>query len=561
MKGKLKKLVATFVATVMAFTAMPFAVNAEENIGESKVFNFDVKSCGWEESAAKGVYCHIWRFDGTGNYPGWQSKAEKCTYDESTGIATYDIAVGIKKGYTDLETIGKNNEWRIIFSTGDGNETYPAVLNSHCFGDTLYAPDSNIYYEDPVDSDKKSVSVKWQKTGIGASLNITSTGKVQGEALPYGETKETILAKYLVSHYNDNENLSYTLDIMDELNVNADDVIDTICWYVEQNADFYIIPIEEIIKKLSDIVSGLSDITIPLEEKVFYIDVNSLGWKFDKDEKFYCHLYNINLDYDIDTPEFASKAQECTYDASTGIATYSIKTAVDKGYDEMQWISDKNEWLLIFYSKSGHITYEVFVTSDCYGDTLYAIDPEYSVPAELSGPTDSEFNYNYVILEWKNSIVGAPLYITTEGDIYGWDIPYGETYESMLAEMMFVYCLVGTGFEEDPDTLQNIIDELYVKPADVVTEIEIFGEELEKLGYQDLSEIVAKLSEALNNCEDPTKYVIGDIDGDGELKIQDVTMLQRYLAEVIELDDTQLSNADADFNDNVNVQDVTTMQR
>ena len=38
-------------------------------------------------------------------------------------------------------------------------------------------------------------------------------------------------------------------------------------------------------------------------------------------------------------------------------------------------------------------------------------------------------------------------------------------------------------------------------------------------------------------------------------------MLQRYLAEVIELDDTQLSNADADFNDNVNVQDVTTMQR
>ena len=299
---------------------------------------------------------------------------------------------------------------------------------------------------------------------------------------------------------------------------------------------------------------------VALEDKVFYIDVNSLGWEFDKDEKFYCHIYKYD-DEEVNIPGFASKAQECTYDASTGIATYSIKTAVDKGYDDLQLISDEKEWLLVFHSKSGHMTYDVFVTSDCYGDTLYAIDPDYYIPGNLSAPTDSVFDYNYLILDWENSYVGAPLYVDMNGEIYGWDAPKGVSYENLLGQYMLAYALFDLGFEDEPETLQNVINELYVKPENVVKEIKILGEELKAAGFQGVDELIAKLSKALNNCEDPTKYVIGDIDGDGELKIQDVTMLQRYLAEVIELDDTQLSNADADFNDNVNVQDVTTMQR
>lgn len=195
------------------------AADSSSEVGASKVLNFDVKSAGWEAVAKGGVFCHVYRVDGTGSYPGWQSKAEKCKYDESTGIATYDISTGVKKGYTDLETIDGKKEWAIIFSTNAGTETYPALLSSECFGDTLYAPDKNKMLENNVDSEKKSVETKWKKAGFGAALSITSTAKIQGEALAEGETKETTLASYLITYWNDADKLKVTQDLVNKLKV------------------------------------------------------------------------------------------------------------------------------------------------------------------------------------------------------------------------------------------------------------------------------------------------------------------------------------------------------
>ena len=53
----------------------------------------------------------------------------------------------------------------------------------------------------------------------------------------------------------------------------------------------------------------------------------------------------------------------------------------------------------------------------------------------------------------------------------------------------------------------------------------------------------------------------GDVDGDGELTIRDVTYLQRYLAEFIDFDKNQKKAADFDGNSKVNVKDVTAIQR
>ncbi|MEE1219437.1 MAG: dockerin type I repeat-containing protein [Ruminococcus sp.] len=796
MKGKLKKLVATFVATVMAFTAMPFAVNAEEQLGESKVFNFDVKSCGWEESAAGGIFCHIYSLDGTGSYPGWQSKAERCKYDPSTGIATYDIATGIKKGYTDLETIDKRKSWAVIFNTKSGNETYPVVLNSECYGDTVYAPDSNIYYENPVDSEKKTVMVKWKESDLGAELCITTSGKVQGETIPYGKTKEIIFADYLVNNwdrdiidtvaqkivtelrvepeavmsevekltndqntikavksvlnkcylpsvplkdkilsfdmnsfgwdeyaksgnvychiyradglgvppswqskiekceynpetgiatydlnsaieqgytelekmnyknewliilsvhtsseyagvnyqsfpavvnafcygdtlyapdpqdgyfgyaidgtdliyaewknnsnlgapkhskslyeiagktyidgdtkenvlarhaisYSDNDNLRDALQLyIDEYFVSPNDVINS----MYDEADKYAIDngldedtVYEMCLDAEYVLIACIDPTIYIGYKVFYIDVNSLGWDCPDDDEFYCHIYK--LDDTAKTPDFMSYAQKCEYDPETGIAKYSIKNALNLGQYDLDEISGANEWSMIFYSKSGYMTYDIFVTSDCYGDTLYAPDSNEIYPLVGHEPTDDPQLAGFVIVEWTNSNAGTPLSVTSEGEIYGWDTAYGETYESTLAQYLIVYAVLEVEFIDDTEIMQSIIDELYVSPTDVFASVEENLELFITEGVvtpEEIKDIHDKIENILSNCEDPTKYVIGDIDGDGELKIQDVTMLQRYLAEVIELDDTQLSNADADFNDNVNVQDVTTMQR
>lgn len=57
------------------------------------------------------------------------------------------------------------------------------------------------------------------------------------------------------------------------------------------------------------------------------------------------------------------------------------------------------------------------------------------------------------------------------------------------------------------------------------------------------------------------QIVIGDVDGDGIVKIQDATLLQRALAEVEVLDENQLAAADADGDGAVLVQDVTTIMR
>lgn len=55
--------------------------------------------------------------------------------------------------------------------------------------------------------------------------------------------------------------------------------------------------------------------------------------------------------------------------------------------------------------------------------------------------------------------------------------------------------------------------------------------------------------------------VNGDINADGKLTIDDITLLQRYLAEFITLSDEQLALADVNGDETVNVNDVTSMQR
>ena len=56
-------------------------------------------------------------------------------------------------------------------------------------------------------------------------------------------------------------------------------------------------------------------------------------------------------------------------------------------------------------------------------------------------------------------------------------------------------------------------------------------------------------------------YLLGDIDGDGEVTINDATMLQRYFAEFIDLTDDQLAVADVNEDGKVNIRDVTAIQR
>ena len=63
------------------------AASTDENVGEGTKIYFDIDSTGWENYTT--IYCHIWRADGTGKWPNWQTRKEICT-KEDNGLYSYD---------------------------------------------------------------------------------------------------------------------------------------------------------------------------------------------------------------------------------------------------------------------------------------------------------------------------------------------------------------------------------------------------------------------------------------------------------------------------------------
>ena len=61
--------------------------------------------------------------------------------------------------------------------------------------------------------------------------------------------------------------------------------------------------------------------------------------------------------------------------------------------------------------------------------------------------------------------------------------------------------------------------------------------------------------------EDLTYIPMGDVNLDEDVSVLDVTMLQRYCTSTIELTDKQLSYADVDDNGSIDINDVTAIQR
>ena len=193
------------------------SADASSEVEAGNVIKFDVKKSGWNN--VKTVFCHIWKADGSGDWPAWQSKKEKCKYDASTGIATYDLSM---TGNTISKSDGR--VYCVIFSANTGMQSYNAIMSGKCIGDTLYCTGNQL--ENPEDSEKKANEAKWENNSdCGPEKKITSTGNVIGSAFPEGESDVTLLATYLVAYYNDDAKTSLTQKLLDELKVSPVDVM------------------------------------------------------------------------------------------------------------------------------------------------------------------------------------------------------------------------------------------------------------------------------------------------------------------------------------------------
>lgn len=193
------------------------SADASSEVEAGNVIKFDVKKSGWNN--VKTVFCHIWKADGTGDWPAWQTKKEKCKYDSSTGIATYDLS---NTGNTISKSDGK--VYCVIFSANTGMQTYNAIMSGSCIGDTLYCTGTQI--ENPEDSEKKANEAKWENNpDCGPEKKITSTGNIVGSALPEGETDVTLLATYLIAYYDQPAKTDLTQNLLNTLKVSPVDVM------------------------------------------------------------------------------------------------------------------------------------------------------------------------------------------------------------------------------------------------------------------------------------------------------------------------------------------------
>ena len=221
-----KKLISMLLSIAMVLSVAVVGISGTyaaevsdktSEVGAGNNIYFNVKKSGWNN--VKTVYCHIWRADGTGDWPDWQTKKEKCKYDSSTGIATYDLS---KTGHNIKKSDGKL--YCVIFSANTGMQTYNAIMSGKCIGDTLYCTGNLL--ENPEDSEKRANEAVWAKTkDCGPEKKITSSGNVIGTTLSEGDTDASMLACFLVAYYDWPEKMDKVPALVKELNLSTSDVM------------------------------------------------------------------------------------------------------------------------------------------------------------------------------------------------------------------------------------------------------------------------------------------------------------------------------------------------
>lgn len=225
-----------------------------EAVGAGNVIKFDAKKSGWNLDTNKKFFCHIWKADGSKtsegkDWPAWQSKAELCTLDKDTGIATYDLSKA-DPGISSSD----GSVYCVIFSSNTGMQTYNTIMSGACIGDTLYCNGEQI--ENPEDSEKKAMVAVWENNPTGGpEKKITSTGNIVGTAFPDGESDVTLVANYLMQYYEDPAKTDLTQNILDTLKVSPTDVIAVVKKRADGD-DKKINAIVDILSKCTDPTTG-----------------------------------------------------------------------------------------------------------------------------------------------------------------------------------------------------------------------------------------------------------------------------------------------------------------
>lgn len=228
-KKALSLIIAVMMMASVAVVGASAAETETEATADANKIYFQVPD-DWNNY--KSIFCHVWAIDGSGSWPAWQSKAEKCK-DEGNKLFSYDLS----KTKNEIDP-AKGVGYAVIFSASTGIQTYNALMSAECIGDTLYCTGNLL--ENPEDDAKKAIEATWKNhkdKKFGPEKKIASSGSVVGTALPEGSTDATLLATYIVQYLGDTTKTDKLPSLMKELNVTPEDVYAESAKRLDDNGD------------------------------------------------------------------------------------------------------------------------------------------------------------------------------------------------------------------------------------------------------------------------------------------------------------------------------------
>ena len=295
--------------------------------------------------------------------------------------------------------------------------------------------------------------------------------------------------------------------------------------------------------------------------------------------------YKIDVDYPqyivAGDPDFiggwdgANENNLMEYDADTN--TWFIEYTVDHAYSNasLKVVKNATDWIgnqtgnNVVFNLTGEGTFKVvYYPDENYNDgNGYATVEGDIVFIETGMTVNSMYaagNGEGAWLNGQNWVENAPGNVMTEIEADVWQITFTDVPDGFDRQIKFAV----NGAWTHNFGFNDLIDQDF-EPG-VWMPAKYNGENI-TFDTDDICTITATLD--LSNFDFETKQgavykidivydtVIGDVDGDGEVTINDATDLQRYLSEFIDETDLDLTVADVNGDGKVNIKDVTEIQR
>ncbi|MBQ4569476.1 MAG: starch-binding protein [Ruminococcus sp.] len=257
----------------------------------------------------------------------------------------------------------------------------------------------------------------------------------------------------------------------------------------------------------------------------------------------FCYIW----EYDGDTlMGWQVKAGKCE---DLGDKLYSYDVSKVGGLEEGK------TYCVIFSVNTGIQTYDMFLSTDCYGDTAYCDGTKFENPADS--------NKTAIAAYWKNqdkTLYGPAMGVTSIGNVVGSCLAPDETAEGLFTKFITGPNLLSAQASSGKDD-QAIIDDLARDlglSADTVEAL--IAQAGVELNWDKANSAPASPDEATKDEDTAVNLYLGDADlSGGTITVKDATIIQKHIAgfEVA----IELICADVDQNDAVNVKDATTIQK